>query len=273
MFSPHLPDLTKMTRLTSTRAYSRLCQLGGLVVLPYLVCAATLPSVPAALESKTNTYHGVAVVDDYQWLEDAPAPVVRDWTRLQNERTRAYFSGLSFREGLAQQLMQLRSEESARFGGLQEKKGRIFALRSKPPAQQPVLGRLSSLFPPALCRVIFDPNLFNTNGATAIDWFLASPDGRLIALSLSEGGSEQGTLHFMEADTGKMLPDEIPRVQFPTAGGSAAWLPDGSAILYTRYPHEGERPKEDLNFYQQVWRHRLGTPVTDDQYEIGRAHV
>jgi prolyl oligopeptidase len=209
-------------------------------------------------------------LDDYQWLEDTSAPAVRDWSRLENERTRAYFSRLSFREGLAQQLMQLRSEESARFGGLQEKKGRIFALRFKPPAQQPVLGRLSSLFPPALWRVIFDPNVFNTNGSTAIDWFLASPDGRLIALSLSEGGSEQGTLHFIEADTGKMLPDEIPRVQYPTGGGSAAWLSDGSTILYTRYPHEGERPKEDINFYQQVWKHRLGTPVADDKYEIGK---
>jgi len=92
----------------------------------------------------------------------------------------------------------------------------------------------------------------------------------LVAVSLSEGGSEQGTLHFFEVETGRKLADEIPRVQFPTGGGSAAWTADGAGILYTRYPHEGERPPADINFYQQVWSHRLGTAVADDQYAIGK---
>jgi prolyl oligopeptidase len=193
-----------------------------LALAPLLAPAVTLPSVPAPRQPATNVYHGVAVVDDYQWLEDAPAPAVREWTRLENERTRAYFAGLPFRDGIAQQLMQLRSEESARYYDLQERKGRIFALRFKPPAQQPVLVRLSSLEAPALWRTVFDPNAYNTNGTTSMDWYAASPDGRLVAVSLSEGGSEQGTLHFFEVDTGRMLADEIPRVQFPTGGGSAA---------------------------------------------------
>jgi hypothetical protein len=30
-----------------------------------------LPAFPTAREPVTNSYHGVAVVDDYQWLEDA----------------------------------------------------------------------------------------------------------------------------------------------------------------------------------------------------------
>jgi prolyl oligopeptidase len=117
---------------------------------------------------------------------------------------------------------------------------------------------------------VFDPNVYNTNGTTAIDWYLVSPDERLVAVSLSEGGSEQGTLHFFEVDTGRKLADEIPRVQFPTGGGSAAWTADGTGILYTRYPHQGERQDTDVNFYQQVWFHRLGTPVAEDQYSIGK---
>ncbi len=229
-----------------------------------------LPLVPAARQPVTNTYHGVVVVDDYQWLEDAPAPQVREWTRLENERTRAYFSRLKYREGLAQQLTQIRSEESARFFGMSEKQGRLFAMRFKPPAQQPVLIRLSSLYPPALWKPVFDPNAYNTNGTTAIDWWVPSPDGKLVAVSLSEGGSEQGTLHFFEVETGKKLPDEIPRVQYPTGGGSAAWTADGSGIFYTRYPHAGERPEADLNFYQEVWFHRVGRPVNEDKYEIGK---
>ncbi|HOX58540.1 MAG TPA: prolyl oligopeptidase family serine peptidase [Candidatus Paceibacterota bacterium] len=238
--------------------------------LPRLVLAESLPSVPAQPQPVTNFYQGVAVVDGYQWLEDAAAPAVREWTRLENERTRVYFARLPYRDGIAQQLAQLRGEESARYYDLQERKGRIFALRFKPPAQQPILVRLSSLDAPALWRTVFDPNAYNTNGTTAIDWYVPSPDGRLVAVCLSEGGSEQGALHFVEVDTGKMPGDEIPRVQYPTGGGSAAWTADSTGVFYTRYPHQGERPEADINFYQQVWFHRLGTPVTDDQYVIGK---
>ncbi|HVV72773.1 MAG TPA: prolyl oligopeptidase family serine peptidase, partial [Verrucomicrobiae bacterium] len=177
---------------------------------------------------------------------------------------------LPYREGIAQQLSQLRGEESARFYGLKWRRGRIFALRFKPPAQQPVLVRLSSLEAPALWQTVFDPNQYNTNGTTTIDWVVPSPDGKLLAVSLSEGGSEQGTLHFFNADNGQELSDTIPRVQFPTGGGSAAWLPDSSGVLYTRYPHKGERPEADLNFFQQVWFHKLGTGASDDRLELGK---
>src|ERR1035438_420378 len=50
---------------------------------------ASLPAIPTAREPVTNLYHGVAVVDDYQWLEDGTNPAVRDWSRQQNERTRS----------------------------------------------------------------------------------------------------------------------------------------------------------------------------------------
>src|SRR3974390_1993356 len=126
-----------------------------LSLIPVLrVRAAGLPAVPAMLQPLTNTYHGTFVVDNYQWMEDASAPAVKEWTRLENERTREYFDHLKYRDGLAQQLMQLRSEESARIFGFEERKGRIFALRFKPPAQQPVLVRLSSLHQPVLWRTV-----------------------------------------------------------------------------------------------------------------------
>src|SRR6185369_11006127 len=114
--------------------------------IPATIMAATpLPRVSTERHTVTNTYHGLAVKDDYQWLEDPSAPGVREWMQAQNARTRAYFTNLPFRDGIAQQLLQLRSEESARVFGLAERKGKIFALRFKPPAQQPVLVQLSSI--------------------------------------------------------------------------------------------------------------------------------
>lgn len=254
----------------SSRIRAVIAGILGLGLAAASAAFAQLPAIPTAREPVTNTYHGVAVVDDFQWLEDAASPAVRDWTHRQNERTRAWFDKLEFHDGLEQELSELIADESASYGLVDCRGGIIFATRFKPPAQQPVLVRLKSVYPPALRRVVFDPNVWNTNGTTAMDWLATSTDGRLVAICLSENGSENGVLHFFETDTGRALPDIIPGVQYPTGGGSAAWNADGTGIFYTRYPHEGERPEGDLHFYQQIWFHKLGTPVSADTYELGR---
>jgi prolyl oligopeptidase len=235
-----------------------------------LQASVELPVIPTPIRPTTNSYKKTLVVDDYQWLEDPTNPDVREWTRRQNARTRGYLDGLPARKAIAQKLTTLLTDQSADYWLVQEKNGRIFALRQKPPTQQPVLGQLSSLFSESSWHPIFDPSAYNTNGTTAIDWFAASPDGHWVAICLSERGSEAGTLHFFDVDTGIQLADEIPRVQFPTGGGSAAWVSDDSGILYTRYPAPGERPEADLRFYQQIWFHQLGTPLSEDRLEIGK---
>ena len=48
----------------------------------------------------TTTYHGVDVTEDYQWLEDASSPETVAWTQAQQERTRAYFESLPWRDAL-----------------------------------------------------------------------------------------------------------------------------------------------------------------------------
>lgn len=218
----------------------------------------------------TNTYHGIAVADPYQWLEQADNSEVKAWSVRQNEATQKYLSQLPYREGIAQQLGQLRGEESARYYGLHKRGSNIFAMRFKPPAQQPVLVRMSSLKSPALWKPVMDLNVYDTNGTTSIDWYVPSLDGRTVAVCLSERGSEDGSLHFFDVETGRKLSDVIPRVQYPTGGGSAAWLADGKTVLYTRYPHRGEMPEQDVNFFQRVCMHKLGTPIAADRYEVGR---
>lgn len=227
----------------------------------------TYPATPR--RPVTDSYHGVAVTEDYRWLEHFDDPEVRAWSQAQNHHARALLDAIAGRAAIELRLRTLYTAVSADYYGLKTCQGQIFAIKSQPPKEQPLLVLLASADDLASERVLLDPNRLDPSGSTTIDFYEPSLDGRLVAVSLSKHGSEDGTLHFYEVATGRELGDRIPRVTYPTAGGSVAWNADGSAIYYTRYPQGHERPPEDHDFFQQIYYHRLGTSTADDRYVLG----
>jgi prolyl oligopeptidase len=161
-------------------------------------------------------------------------------------------------------------EASSEYYSLQTRPGRIFAIKKQPPLQQPLLVILASVDDVSSERILLDPNQLDPSGGTAIDFFVAASDGSKVAISISEGGSERGDLYIYDVETSQPLPDVIRRVQVPTGGGSFAWSEHNDAVYYTRYPRPTERPAEDLDFYQQVYLHKIGQPESEDTYVIGR---
>jgi prolyl oligopeptidase len=229
---------------------------------------ATPPSTPA--KPVTDTYHGVEVVDPYRWLENGSDPAVQAWSNAQNAYARGVLDALPHVDEIRRRVTQVLSAQSIAYYDLAAKGGRLFAMKRQPPKQQPFLVAMQSALHPETERVLVDPNVLNAQGTTAIDWYVPSPDGRLVAVSLSQGGSEAGDVSIFEVATGKRVFEVVPRAQNGTGGGSLAWLPDGKSFFYTRYPQGAERPAEDRDFYMQLYRHVLGTPPAQDTYEIGK---
>ncbi len=241
-----------------------------LAALAFLLAAPPSPPPETPKRPVADTYHGAVVTDPYRWLEDGKDPEVKAWSAAQDARTRAWLGAFPGREALEGRVRELVSATSGRYGAVKKRGAVLFAVKFQPPKQQPFLVALDSPDDLASERVLVDPVALDPSGATAIDFYEPSRDGKLVAVSLSQKGTEDGTLHVVEVATGRELPDRIPRVNFGTAGGSVAWNADGSGFFYTRYPRPGERPEADLAFYQQVWFHRLGTPMAEDAYELGR---
>ena len=233
-----------------------------------LIAAEAAPETPK--KTVTDEYYGVKVEDDYQWLENDADPAVKTWSDAQNQRTRAYIDKLPDRATIEKQLTDWFAKTSPSYSGLVSRPGILFAMKFQPPKQQQMLVTLVSADDLKSEKMVLDPNALDAKGTTAIDWFMPSRDGKYVAISISEGGSEDGTLHVYETATGRASPDSIAHVQYPTAGGSAAWNADGTGIYYTRFPRKGERPDADLNFYQQIYFHKLGTPDTEDTYSLGK---
>jgi len=236
-----------------------------------LAIAATAPALaaePTPTRTVADTYHGVTVEDPYRWLEDAAAPEVKEWSAKQTLQARQYLDGLPLRQKIFDRLMTQTATASSSYSKLSTAGGRIFALYRQPLKQQPMVAVLASNADLKSLRVVVDPNALDASGSTAIDWFVPSPDGKLLAVSLSQNGSEDGSLHIFDVATGRETGEVIARVQYPTAGGSVAWQGDSKGFWYTRYPGP-ERPAEEQHFFQRLYCHKLGAPIAEDALVLG----
>jgi hypothetical protein len=157
--------------------------------------AVDLDTPVTSIETTIDRYHGVAVADPYRWLEKGEDQRVKDWSIARDKRTRAYLDGLTVRKPIYDRLMNLTSQTSPSYSGLQTVGDKIFATYNQPPKQQPMIAILGRDADPRTARIIVDPNTLDSKGTTAIDWFVPSPDAGKVAVSLSEGGSEDGSSH------------------------------------------------------------------------------
>jgi prolyl oligopeptidase len=231
-----------------------------------LAFAASPP--PTDKQTVTDAFFGVTVSDPYRWLEDNTSAKGREWNEAQNAYTRAYLDPLPVRETLKTRLTTMIKATSPEYSRLTPAGDRIFAIYNDPQFQQAMLVTLSGDANPASRKAVLDPNSLDKSGLTAIDWYEPSHDGKRVAVSLSKGGSEDGTLHVYDTVSGKEVGEAIPRVQYPTAGGSLAWAADGNGFWYTRYPGD-EKPEADRRFFMQVYFHAIGHDWQKDILALG----
>jgi prolyl oligopeptidase len=225
---------------------------------------------PTPRREVADTYHGVKVVDPYRWLEDSASPEVRRWSDAQNEHARAYLDKLPDAPAIGARISEIMLAKTYSFAAPDYVAGKLFVLKRQPPKQQPFLLVMSDAQHLAEARVLVDPNVIDAKGGTTIDWCRPSPDGKLVAVSLSQGGSESGDVHLFDVATGRDTGEVVPRVNGGTAGGDLAWSADSSGFYYSRYPRAGERPAADLDFFTQVYFHKLRSATKDDRYELGK---
>ena len=236
------------------------------------VAAVTWGAPPDTRKSQvTDTFFGERVTENYRWLEDSKNSEVTTWNNAQNRHARSVLDKLPSVNAIEKRVTEILAARTVSYGGVVHRNGTFFASKRQPPKQQSFLIVTKSLNDLSSERVLVDPNVLDTTGSTTIDWYVPSPNGKLTAVSLSRGGTESGDVHIYETATGKEVYEVIPRVNGGTAYGDLAWSPDGSGFFYTRYPRGTERPAVDMDSYQQVFYHKLGTTTQTDTYEIGKS--
>jgi prolyl oligopeptidase len=214
---------------------------------------------PAARrDTVVDDYFGARVPAPYQWMENMASPALHRWVRGENALTQRFLAGIPIRAWLRRRLTELwnypRESTPALVAG-----GRTFFRRNTGLENQSVL--LVQDSPASSPRVLIDPNRLSPDGSTALAEFTPSPDGRFLAYALSSGGSDWETVHVLEVDTGRTLPDAVRWVKF----SNTAWTNDDRGFYYSRYPKPA--PGNAINqavVDQKLYYHALGTPQSAD---------
>jgi prolyl oligopeptidase len=246
--------------------------LGALFSLFVLAFQASdAPSIPSTPKHPVvDAYHGVKVTDDYRWLEDGRNSDVIAWSAAQTAYARSLLDPLPLHAALYEFIRGVNEKHSPSYYDLVSRGHEIFAMSSQPGKQQDVLVILKSPDDPASQRIVVDPSALDPTNSTAIQFFVPSPDGSKVALSLPTGGSMAAPIRVFDVVSGRFLPDELDHVTGET-GASVAWNAEGTGFYYTHYPREGQRPAADLNFYEQIYFHKLSSPQSEDTYALGKA--
>ena len=208
----------------------------------------------AAPRTQTRDWFGVAVGDDFAWLENAADPATRAWVAAEDANSRRVLDAMPVRAALYQRLQALIGSTTNGYSALVEHGGVVFALKTAAAQRRPVLVAMKSVDDVSGEHVVFDPNEAFSDSSVAIEFIRPSLDGRRVALALS---SRDGVvLRVVDVGTGQLLPDQIPAAM----GGDVAWSVGDAGFFCTRYPAPGAPP--------QVVFHRLGTPSSQDRVEL-----
>jgi oligopeptidase B len=257
---------------------------------------------PTASKQHTETrLHGVTLTDDYAWLRDKENPEVTAYLKAENDYAESDTASLAdLREQLYREMLShiKQTDVSVPFRDgdwwyfTRTEEGKQYAIYCRRPVAAPSAGArapgldsqtwetiASNPVDAPGAEVILDGNILAEGHAFfAIGETSITDDGRWLAYTTDTTGFRQYTLHLKDLVTGETLPGTVERV------GSVVWAADArgpqgqvsvpgvnirgpqgqvlvSGVARTLfYTVEDEGQKRQY----QLWRHKLGTPHSDD---------
>ncbi|WP_298514254.1 prolyl oligopeptidase family serine peptidase [uncultured Nocardioides sp.] len=209
---------------------------------------ATQPPVPPQ-EAHEHVAHGVHRPDPFHWMRRVDAPVL---AHLSAER-----EWYDVATGHLSPLVQaLRAEMTGRVPATDSSISwpqHGYYYYTVLPAGREYEQLLRRRVAGGTDEMLLDVNeMAADEGYVDLGMWAVSPDAELLAYAVDFDGDEVYELRFRHLRTGTELPDVVPR-----AAPGGAWSADSTHFFYLVH--------DELWRQHQVWRHRLGTPASEDQ--------
>ncbi|MBA4182158.1 MAG: hypothetical protein C0506_16350, partial [Anaerolinea sp.] len=210
--------------------------------LPLLMQAQfNYPAAPA--RPVAETLHGVTLTDPYRWLEDDKAPETRAFVEAQMKLTRSLLDTRPERAAFRQRLTELLRVDKTDVPIVRN--GRYFYTRRPATAtREAIYFRASATSEET---VLVDPAQVTSDAFSSVQLMGVSGDGRWVAYGIREGGADEQTVRFVNADSRQLRSATLPAsryldVELTHDGGTAYYcdLPAGGPRVFRRALAGGE---------------------------------
>ncbi len=239
------------------RAFATFALTLAALTAPALAQKAPMTEAKPPIAKKiphTTVRHGVTMTDDYHWLKDQGYPKIDDQPVLDYlNAENAYFDAVmkphaALTETLFQEMRGRIKEADA---SVPQKDGDYLywveyeeGAEYKKWYRKPVAGGDAQL-------ILDEVALAKGKEYFRLGAFSVSPNGKLLAFSVDDNGSERFEVRFRDLTTGAMLADVIPGTL-----SSLVWAENNNVLLYGL---ANENWRTD-----NVWMHVIGTKQSED---------
>jgi prolyl oligopeptidase len=193
-----------------------------------------LPPLPVTEATPvTDTIHGVAITDPYRWLEDQDAPQTRAWIEKQNAYTDSVIGNLPDKAKFAARIAEMQKTDVMSTPVVRG--GRyFFTRRAAGEDLYSIYMRESADGPDVL---LVDPAPMSEKHTTSVGLDDVSPDGKVMAYWVREGGADETSTHFFDVDARKDTGAVTTRARYY----GLSIMPDKQTIYFTRADKDGPR--------------------------------
>ncbi|WP_044401038.1 prolyl oligopeptidase family protein [Lacinutrix sp. Hel_I_90] len=213
------------------------------------------------VDTVTN-YFGTEIKDPYRWLEEDRSAETEAWVKAQNKTTFGYLEAIPFREELKARLEKLWNYE--KIGAPFKEGDYTYFYKNNGLQNQYVIYRYKTGEAPETATIFLDPNTFKEDGTISLGGLSFSKDGKTLAYSISEGGSDWRKILIMNAETKAIIGDTIIDVKF----SGMSWYKN-EGFYYSSYDKPKGSELSAKTDQHKVYYHKLGTSQKDDDIIYG----
>ena len=180
-------------------------------------CGPADPPLPTLTYPKAMTgpavddYGGTKVPDPYRWMESLDSKEVATWVAAENAVTEPYLKALPLRQPFATRLTALWNYPRVGLPEVVDTGAMFYSRNSGLQRQSPIYLRAQGS---TTASVVLDPNVISADGSVSVGQWAPSPDGSLLAYTLSEGGADWKTVKVRTVATGADSSDEVRWMRF-----------------------------------------------------------
>ncbi|MBM4997613.1 S9 family peptidase [Vibrio parahaemolyticus] len=210
-------------------------------------------------DSVVDTYFGHDIADPYRWLEDDRSEETAQWVSGQNSVTFDFLGQIPYRQQIRD--LVANSQNYEKYSQPFVRGDYTYFYKNDGLQNQSVLYRRKG---EGETEVFLDPNTFSEEGTTSLGEVSFSKDYRLVAYSISEGGSDWRKIFVIDTETKEQLEPEIVDAKFT----SISWL-GSKGFYYSSYDKPQGSELSARTEHHKLYYHEFGTPQSEDKVIFG----